>query len=57
MSNKPNLEGNCENIDCNRPLHRKTAHTLFNENINEYQAICRFCFIKNPAYGRKKVTQ
>jgi len=57
MSNKPNLEGNCENIDCNRPLHRKTAHTLFNANINEYQAICRFCILENPAYGKKKVTQ
>lgn len=52
MSN-PNTEGNCYN--CSRPLHRKTAHILFNANTEEYDAICKFCFLENPAYGRKIV--
>ena len=53
--NKPNLEGNCQNLNCNRPLHRKTANILFNENTECHEAICRFCLIEDPAYGRKKV--
>lgn len=52
MSN-PNIEGNCYN--CSRPLHRKTAHILFNANTEEYDAICKYCFLENPAYGRKIV--
>lgn len=56
MSN-PNIEGNCQVENCNRPLHRKTGHILYNANTDRHEAICKFCFIENPAYGRKKVTQ
>ena len=37
MSDKPNLQGNCEVENCNRPLHRKTGHILFNANTDQYE--------------------
>jgi len=57
MAKTPNLNGNCEYQDCNRPLLRKTGHIIFNANTNEYESICRYCFLQDPSYGRKKVTQ
>jgi hypothetical protein len=60
MAKKPltgmaKLRGNCDN--CSRPLHRKTGHIHYNANIDDYEAICKFCLLENPTYGRKKVTQ
>jgi hypothetical protein len=41
----------CEN--CDRPLHRKTAHVIYNANTDRFEDICRFCIIENPSYGKK----
>lgn len=53
MQDNPNIEGNCQVENCNRPLHRKTGHILYNANTDRYDAICKFCFLENPSYGRK----